>query len=239
MIYPKEKKAPGWKNYDNCSIGISLQSQNHIGERFEAIVDWVNGKFDYCLVDLSDTLHRYNYMIEDGLLPEQARAKALNEGDKWLQEHQQTLDNLSMPYKLIRWDHWMDHPRLKSYKDIFWHVYETNESFKNAVLEDVSKYYIRRHNMKLEDVSPHNVELSISYLVEELAVHSIFFENYNCASVYPGRQQACFKMIREGLIKNTPTFLQNSYFVPLFLYEIDEKDNNTKKEASSGMSAAA
>jgi len=222
MIKAKVKNAPVWSLYQNCSLGISLQSQNHVGEYLRAIVTWTNGKFENCLIDLSDTLHRYNYMIEENLSAGEAYKKARREGDLWLEKNRHIIDDLAMPFRILRWDEWLDHPELESCKHSFWAAYNDDAEFNKAVLADVQNYYMRRHGLLLEDVPEKNILLSAAYLLEELAVHSLFFKNYRSTTIYPGRQQACFKLVREGKVPNVPTGLQNSSFIGLFLHRIAE-----------------
>ncbi len=226
MIIAKIKSLPKWKDYKTCSLGISLQSRNHVGERFEAIVDWVNStgdQFDKCLVDLSDTLHRHNFVLEKGMSYPEAHAHARALGDKWLRENGRTLDKLKMPVEIIRWDTWLEHEQLAENRRKFQVAFDTNLAFRNALMADVQHYFERVHGLSLSVVPYYKIKLSAEYLLEELAAHALYFDKYPCATIYPGRQQASFKLVREGFVPGVPQGMTRSCFVAIYLYDLAQQ----------------
>lgn len=225
MIKAKIKSAPKWKEYKTCSLGISLQSQNHVGDKLAAMVDWINstGHFERCVVDLSDTLHRHNLALQNSLSPAAAHEMASRLGDEWLAENQKILDRLSIPHEVIRWDSWLSHPRLGDNRMEFDNAFLKDKNFRAALLRDVGHFFDRTQNKPLKDVPEEAIRQSMEYLLEELAVHSLFFEKYPCATIYPGRQQESFRLVRDGLVPNAPQGMTHSCFVSVFLYEADER----------------
>lgn len=224
MIKAKIKSAPKWKEYKTCSLGISLQSQNHVGEKLAAMVDWINGTrhFERCVVDLSDTLHRHNFALQGGLSLDAAHEKALHIGNQWLKDNQKILDRLSIPYEIVRWDHWLTHPRLFESRKAFDAAFLADQEFRDALLRDVGHFLERSQRQSFKGASPAAVKHSLEYLLEELAVHALFFEQYPCATIYPGRQQESFRLVREGHVRNVPQGMTQSCFVPVFLYEVEK-----------------
>lgn len=224
MIKAKVKNAPKWKEYKTCSLGISLQSPNHVGEKLAAMVDWVNstGHFERCVVDLSDTLHRHNLSVLHNVPLAAAHKMAADLGNEWLDSNRKILDQLDIPCEVVRWDHWLPHADLAANRKAFDNAFERDENFRNALLRDVGHFFERTQGKSLENVPDSEIKLSMEYLLEELAVHAIFFKEYPCATIYPGRQQESFRLVREGLVADVPKGMTQSCYVPIFLYEITQ-----------------
>jgi tRNA-dependent cyclodipeptide synthase len=209
----------GGKGY----MGVSLHSPNHRGNSLAAMVRWVNetGKFDEFKVGLSDTLNRHNYVMEEGISYEQAAKKASCIGQEWLDENLSILENLEIPYELVRWDYW-----LHNYSDVvesnrasFYQAFNNNQSFRESILDDVRKYFNRHHGVDLSNADPDKIGLSIEYLIEELAVYSVIFDTYPSTAIYPGKQLACFELIRNGdVLGDIPLTIKESKFIRLALH---------------------
>ena len=215
----KLKTSPNFNAYDTASIGISLNSRNHVGESLTAIVEWVNAQptIRHCLVDLSDTLHRHNF-IADGYSPEIAYKKARDLGDQWCTENEHILKKLNMPYKIIRWDDWLSKPEFLKNRIFFERAMTHDSVFRKAMHEDIENFLSRRGRQQSLKETEAIIDGCFHYLIEELAVHSIFFDQHPSISVYPGRQQKSFKMVRQGLIKNVPTGMQKSDYAGLYMH---------------------
>lgn len=219
MAHASVKGPQTWRQYPNYCLGVSLCSRNHEGEALEAIIDWINKThFNKGIIDLSNTLHRYNFMIEEGLSEDDARRKTLEISDKWFNEHHESLTKLQAPYEIISWDRWLSHPKFIDYESQFRSAFSSDENFRKAVLTDVGSYFRRRFNMSVGEAEPEAVWLSASFLIEELAAHSILYEDFPCAVIYPGRQQESFKLVREGKVPNVPKGMQKSFHTRLTLH---------------------
>lgn len=221
MAVASVKSNATWKKYPHFCLGISLGSKNHEGEALEAIVDWLNrAGFSEGRVDFSDTLHRYNVMMDEGLDEHSARKRILEDSDAWITRNHRTLDKLVMPHELISWDRWLHHPKFSAYKAEFERAYQNNPHFRQAILNDVGHYFSRRDDLALSQVEPEKIELSVAFLIEELAAHSILYGEYPCAVVYPGREQESFKLARSGLLKGIPTGMEQSFHTRLVLHKL-------------------
>lgn len=227
MLKAKPKGAGGWENYSQCTIGISIGNPNCQGENLQAIVDWLNTKlnFQLCMIDLSDTLNRYNIMLEEGVDEETARTRAQQEGTQWLKDNQHILDRINIPYTVTRWEKWLSDPKIAEYKARFHKAFETNKEFRDAVFADVERYHTRHERSAWDLNNIGRMKYSIGYLIEELAVHSAIYDNGPVASLYPGEQQESFRMVRSGAIDNVPEGMRNSHFVRLNIYNTDAHKN--------------
>lgn len=235
MIRARAKGSSKYLAYKTCCLGISLGSHNHERPAYSAVVDWVTGKFDQCVIDLSDTLHAYTHMLDHDISLEEAIEHTYQEGTKWLERHQDLLDKLNMPYEIRRWDSLRLHPDFERLREEFYTVFQNNIAFRAAVSRDVRKFLERKYGSQFH-IMPRHINLCISYLMNELAGHTILFRDFPCATVYPGRQAQCFEMVRNGEVPEAPFGLQNSYFTRLSLYGFDGEDVHApdyKKAASA------
>jgi tRNA-dependent cyclodipeptide synthase len=198
-----------------------LGSKNHEGNELRAIVNWLNGaNFQGGIIDFSNTLHRYNFMLENGLSEATARKKILEISDGWLNAHHHILAALKMPYEIISWDRWLSHEKFSNYERKFQEAFNVQMEFRAAILQDVETYFSRRFGIKLQDAEPEAIKLSVAFLIEELAAHSILYEDYPCAVVYPGRQQESFRIVRAGGVRDVPIGMQNSFHTRLTLHNL-------------------
>lgn len=204
--------------YHNFILGISLGSQNHRGAALEAIVDCINqSPLKQGVIDLSDTLRRHTYMIE-GMDPEAAYAAAREAGNEWLRNNGATLEKLQKPYEIIRWDHWLQNERFPAYLEAFERAYETNPHLRAAVARDIQRFYTRKFNDAAQQMN--EINLSVKFILEELAVMSIQFEDNPRAQLYPGNELHSLRVIRDGLVTDVPLNIQTkSAFFRLNVYE--------------------
>ncbi|TAH32677.1 MAG: tRNA-dependent cyclodipeptide synthase [Alphaproteobacteria bacterium] len=201
--------------YNRCVLGVSLDSNNHRGDRLAALVEWANDNFKDCIVDLTDTLHRYNHMADLKLSENDARLKAHIQGDQWLQESYHILSNFKIPYCILRWDAWKYNHKFIRYLHMFESAFAVDKNFREAVMYDVNLFLGRRKALG----SPTTEQLCVTYLLEELAGQSLLYEQFPAAEIYPGKQQKSFGLVRAGKVPNVPTGLQNSCFVSLYLHD--------------------
>lgn len=239
MMKAKVKGSPNWNLYESCSIGISLKSPNHTGDSLRAIVDWMNGKFQYCVIDLTDSLERINIAAEKGISEEDAKREANAMGDQWLRENGHILSALTVPMSLLRWDHWhspSNRQKLKHLQVLFKDAAKNNPEFSAAIDADINRFYERRFGLRPEQITPEQHDRSLRYLVEEMAGHSLLYKDYKCATIYPGVQQASFRMLREGKVADAPQGLENSYYTRLSIYD-DPTEPSAAVQSASSMTA--
>ena len=223
MAYANVKGPKTYKQFPHYCLGVSLCSRNHEGEALKAIVSWLNGAGSTRgVIDFSDTLHRHNLMIEENLSEEEARKKTLDISGRWLDAHHRILGQINTPYEIISWDRWLSHDKFAAYEQQFRDAFRTQQEFRIAVLRDVDGYFRRRFDTGLERADTRAAELSIAFLIEELAAHSILYEERPSAVIYPGRQQESFRMAREGLVRDVPEGLQHSAHARLTIHQLQD-----------------
>lgn len=215
MMKVAPKSLSHWKECKTACVGISMHSENHTGEALHSMLNWVEENFENCVLDLSDLLYRHNY-ISAGYSPEIAFALSQKDGDKWLSEHIGVIQSMSIPTTIIRWQNWLNHPQFSSNLEQFRLAYKTQAPFRDALMDDISKFYKRKNaDLSLEDLGIKN---SIEYMLEELSAHSILYTEYPSAVIYPGKQHESFKMVRAGQVESVPKGIENSKYVRMIVY---------------------
>jgi len=207
-----------WKEYSTACVGISLGSRNHIGPALAGILDWAGEHFEHCIIDLSDTLHRFNYL--NGMSLPQAMEKSRAQGTQWLSDHKLLIDSCLPSYTLIRWDHWLEHPDFKKNLELFRTAEKTQGDFRAALYHDSINFQARQNNGPFVP-DEQFLRSSIDYLLEELAAHSILYTEHPAAVIYPGKEHESFKMVRNGLVANVPDGLRNSCYTRMVIYNFD------------------
>jgi len=210
-------------------MGISLHSRNHQGEGLEAMVDWANQQgFKRFRICLSDTLIRFNYAQERGIPLQQAFAISTLAGDKWLEQNLPILDNLSMPYDVVRWSHWLtDHAQeVEENRRIFNSALETDPEFRQSIMEDVHAFSLRKNGHPETDTA--KINTSIKYLIEELAVYSVILKELPATTIYPGKQLNCFAYLRDNKPSHLPSAISNTGFIRLAIHgtQADERHSS-------------
>lgn len=229
MIYITAKgKKVDFASNDVASISVSLHNPNHNGDKFKYIIEWVNEQpfFTRCQVDLSDTLYRHNYMMTNKALNEmQAYLKARRNGSEWIEKHKVYLDKLNIPYEIIRWDKWLDHPEFNDLVLVFKDYYRTDFNFKEAVDAQVYSFFARKDISK-EEVPSRALQHSADFLLEELACHTIMYNETPAVKIYPGSLPVCYKYVKEYGVPGLDEPLKGLTFARLIYHGVHKEEKS-------------
>ncbi len=232
MIGARVKASPEWQKFNNAGLGVSLNSPNFEPGAMKAMLSLIEQQYDHLTIDLTDTLNRHTYQAERNLSPSEAYLDSKKHGDVWLERNIKQIQQLHIPYKIVRWDHWLKDPRFTDYKNRFEIAFRDQEHFRQAVVEDINAYILRRFGKLTSELPWRVFQAGKAYLLEEMACHSIMYEQGVCATLYPGKQQKCYELVRNGLVANVPTGLSNSYFVRLVLHGMTQPTSSAIKSAA-------
>lgn len=208
----KVKGSPGWRKYNTGLLAISVGQEKHEGEKLAATVRWTNNSFKECLIDLSDTLQRYNYMMQ-GASESEAYKAALGAGDDWLRRNSQFLQQFTIPVSVLRWDRWLLHPEFTTLLREFTNIYTANRIFQEAVDRDAESFTRRKDERSLV--------LSRRYILEEAAAFTLMAREFKAAKIYPGHQLESMRCVRDGMIPEAPYGLQEEYYTRINLERLD------------------
>ena len=211
--------SPNWrKNISgNAHLSISMGTKNHSTNALSAMVDWINNKTDFTHVriGLSDVLQRHNHMAQENCSYLSAYEKTLRHGNVWLEKNMHVIKQLKIPFEIKRWDFWLNAHRVEVEKNIrfFENLYNNDKIFSNAVNLDIHEYLVRK-GISLENIPC--IRACKNYLLEELAVYTIIFGEYNpCSMIYPGKELHSMKVIRSGEVQAIPETIDSSFYIRL------------------------
>lgn len=174
-----------WQEYSHARLQISIGNPKHSGEKFFALAEWAEARFEHVTVIVSDTLQRHNLVLFSNINFEDATALSLKNGDDWINENKAALDLL--PRKTIsRWDEWLNHLDFsKTYQRICEIV--LNDEYINSLVEEKVKLFSRGKSQNLnETFSQGMFKAARAYILEELAIFAIMLREGRAIDIYPG-----------------------------------------------------
>ncbi len=171
----------------NCIIPISIMgSKEHEGNRFLATMQLVNASFKSCTLLIGDGLHRHTLKIEHPEEDEGSLHKmALILGDQWFLRNRNAYENLRIPYKIVRWSNYLEHPDFNRCLQVVSSLYKVDETYKNAI-EDNGKQYLSRYaNKGICFNAVEALSFCVAYLKEECATMCLWAEEGYLFELYP------------------------------------------------------
>jgi tRNA-dependent cyclodipeptide synthase len=212
-----------WRSQKRACLAISVGSQAHEGNKLEAVVSWIAANFDECIVDLSDTLQRWNLLDVPGVSMDEAMAAAMLAGDDWLERNRATLDRLPPGSTVIRWNHWLTHPDYESTRAAFGDLYRFDHVFRDALDRDASIFVVRHNAAELKPAQLQvMLENSREFILEEISAHTLLGRDYPSAKVYPGRSLEALQIVRDRRIQHAPSGLENERYVRVTLDRVNQ-----------------
>lgn len=189
-----------------CYLPICVGQSCHEGEKLRATLELIEKKFASCTIVLADTLERYNTEEFFSGNYEAAYNKSLRYGNDWIEKNHRYYSTCSIPYKISRWDEWINHSLYMECKTAFDSVYETNPILKNAVDESIHEFILRLKNRNKEkEESYFNMRCthSLNYLKEECAVMLLFAQARLGYEVYTAARSPVMSATYDLFIKSS------------------------------------
>lgn len=193
-----------------CIIPISVGVKTHEGEEFLATMRLINTWFKSCALLIDDSIQRYTLKIgEPNASLDDLYIRAISAGDQWLERNRQTYENLTIPYKITRWDDWRNHKDFnKSYSNVE-ALYNTDELYRKAIHDNIEDF-ISNYEMPSPDMifdKGHAFNCCLQYLKEECAVMCLWALEGFDYEVYPSTRnkamKATYKKLIQPVYKNT------------------------------------
>ncbi|NER36898.1 MAG: tRNA-dependent cyclodipeptide synthase [Oscillatoria sp. SIO1A7] len=205
---------PLWREKPLAMVGISLKNDGTSGTKFSAMLEWASRRYEQVGIILADTLYKHTFMSY-GIDEKTAYDKALNLGDRWLEEHQDILQMYEIPHNLInRWDDWICHPEYKEIHERVLSFYQKNKHFQAAVKRDASNF-LNRSPLMLDRISDDNLVLenACNFLLEEVSADINFARHHQAADIYPGKPLETMEFMRNADIPDALKGLDNFPYV--------------------------
>lgn len=179
---------------------ISVGKGYHEAGKFIATINLVNNQFKTCTIMVCDVLQRHNFIAKENDSDEINYQLALKQGDEWLDRNYEIYSKLSIPYKIDRWESWLNHPDYIKNREFIDKMYEMNSDFKSAIQHSAEEYIARVVNR--EDVNVDELYLRcIQYLKEECAVMLLWASVDYHYAIYPTRLIEALRVTYEKLIR--------------------------------------
>jgi hypothetical protein len=192
----------GWKDSDYICLSVSCGKRYHDGNDFLAILDVAKESGKPIIVDLSDSLQRYNLMA-CGFSQEKSHELANRQGSLWIEKQAKHLGDV----QVIRWDHWLRHPQFCSVRSALSQISKKNGALLQALTSDVSNFTSRQRFL-----APNTAYYSQKFILEEAAAEILLGRAFPCSRLYPGNELETLRVIREGLVPEAPQGLQNTKY---------------------------
>lgn len=213
-------------NNSNCIMPISVGQEIHEGKKFEAVVKLVNKNFKECTILVDDTIQRHNFgIIHPSWTDSELYDLSREEGDKWLDRNKRAIEsNLTIPYKIIRWDDWSNDPRFGEFHKKIIDMYNSDPEYKDAINNNIDKFLINFGRKNVIKDMERARECCKVYLQEECAVMCMWADSKYDFELYPHDRNPAMDATYEKVIKTQ--YPDNLFFVSLRF----KKNGITKKE---------
>jgi hypothetical protein len=223
----KVKNCPEWRNKRICSLEISVGNPNQEGEKLLSLIQMVNKNFDVCLINLADTLQRHNLYTGD-MDEAGSKMSALIEGNLYLMRNAEIIEQLRIPYQIIRWPNWQAHPDFDPVHEDVRAFYFLNEQFTQLVDEDAKKY-LGRNQFSPEEYDA-RMQKSIDFILEEAAAHILMAREFSPVCLYPGKRMKSLDYIAQTTVPSSISGLGQSTYARVVLNR--KADNQNEKQTS-------
>jgi tRNA-dependent cyclodipeptide synthase len=200
-----------WLAHDCVTLGISVGKPAHESDNLAAAVDMINSTRKPCVIRLSDTLQRHNFMAL-GMGAEEARLKAKIAGDEWLARNRLIIDQLALLRAIVRWDDVLQDADYDETYSAFVSLSKTNALFAEALQRDVERFTSRRVFRSHEEKTL-AMECSRAFLLEEITGQTILARRYAYARFYPGKPAEILEIIRDQKVPDAPKGLEKTAFI--------------------------
>jgi tRNA-dependent cyclodipeptide synthase len=184
---PKYRVIPteGRKAFKRCILGVSLESADFYAPKLVAMTDWIRRHYEGCDVMLGDSLHRITLRLNSSMDEDAALERS-----KWLaRDFVYSSNSIFNPggsayrFNFVYCSGVQNTPEYNSYYHQLRGLVGANKEFKKSV-DDFASYYLSRNPDR--EHSDTAVDLSSTYLLEELAVICCLAQASPCTFVYPG-----------------------------------------------------
>jgi PAS domain S-box-containing protein len=197
---------------------ISLDNVNSMDKKLRSIVYKLNKTFSNCDFIIGDTLNRFNFMMKDNLILESMAEKlALDAGDKWLNNNKHVLEELTIPYKIIRWNTWRENKNFNDKLKIVENEYNINAVYQEFIHKAATKFLSRNNISNSIDT------YCIKYLLEECAAMLLWADLGYQFELYTSKRNPAMEITYKVLI-------EDKYPKDILLPVIVDVKHKTKKE---------
>lgn len=193
---------------DRCLVPVSIGKEIHYGAHLAATLSLVNRSFKGVSFVLADSLQGYTKRLShpDASL-EDLKESARIAGTAWLNDNHLLLSQLTIPWHVLRWDTFLEHPEFDNYLGLVKNAYYNNPTFNEGCDENVMEYLNRNPDYPIE--TEQAKAFGLEYIWFECAAMFIWLEE-NCQwELYANGRKRAMQETYEHLIEpHHPTLLK-------------------------------
>ncbi len=225
-----------WKDFDVARLPISIGHHTHEEEKLKATFRWCRERFRHVQICVNDTLQRYNLMFQHSISEQEAYDLALSKGDIWINRNKPLFSLLSS-YECVRWDQWRQHPEFLSVMQKIQNLYNMNKEFKEAIDKNALDVWKRRTSVNSSDYCANRMasflDFSVQYLLEEVAVFSLMFEETRAIDIYPGSGLLATDIFSGRPLPGAPEGMSKRHFCRIDFLRRSPKAKDQKADYST------
>jgi len=205
--------------FKKSMLGISVSSPIYQDqEKLSTLFKWLSENYSHTHIIIGDYLHRINEAINYGKTTSDAIEKSLYIG--CLIDSQITIELNKYPKEMFTVSHWKDciyeNSNFHSKYNNLTEAYKTCNSFRESI-QNIANNFIEKQSSKGEISLNRNeaIDLSINYIIEEMAVFSLFIDMGYTVQLYPGTTLPILKELANGMHSEVDTNLKQGTYIDL------------------------
>lgn len=204
--------------YENCFLGISLESEKFSMSKLVGMTDWISKHFKKCTVLIGDSIHRITLQINENLTEKQALNKALVLGREYVDNASYVFDNYTENclFNVILCSEIQKSEDYFKYYEQLQNLIRQDEKFANSVKSSVKEFVLRHFEQNNANFDIY-IKLSSKYLLEELAIFTCLIKYDLSIIIYSGSLLKILEEIAEGHYPGVSDSLKKIVHVSLHL----------------------
>jgi len=215
-IQPESIREPYKDN--KVFLGVSINTPIFRKRVLKHLLKWIAENCHSCEIVITDYLHRYNKQIFCGLNSDDAIREALQLGEEL--KRSISLYVHSYPAGRFTVHRWLNYYESEGFKRSLFYirqVFRKDVRFKSAVITSATDFIDGQvqTGRKIQNNLQAAVDLSVEYLLEEMAFIDLMASNGTRISIYPGTQLGFLKAIARGEYPKINSHIRNSIYVDL------------------------
>jgi tRNA-dependent cyclodipeptide synthase len=196
-----------------CLFGVSVSDHPLSIERNLAGLAWIEQHFSNYACLVGDSLYRMTLRIRHGGTNEDAEARAIATGTEYLTRLTSGL--LIIP-KVIRTSHVLHAPEFEQAAKFIQIAFKENGRLQKSILADAHEYCERQARSNRIGISVNDaIEISVQYLLEELAIYQFLAERGWLGDVYPGPGLPTLSKFISGELSGISAALERRMYIEL------------------------
>ena len=206
-VSPKKERKT-FEARERCVLLFSLQQPNFEGTKLDAIVEWIDRRFEKCEVFIGDCIHHHTLQMNLGIEEDTAKREA------YRLAHEVAKQNpfrraTRCRFSIVFGSTLQDDPNYTPTRERLWDLKDANADFAQAV-RGFAKAYVQRQDV---DITRY-LSYSTNYIINELALLACISQKGNKVVIYPGRMEI-FHEISDGKHPGVPSPLRELINVEL------------------------